>query len=78
MAAEANPPLVIIRRREVERRTGLGRSSIYARIRPSPTRPNDFDPTFPKPVAIGGRAVGWIAAEVDAWIAAQAAKRPQG
>lgn len=71
-------PLEIIRRRQVEARTGLSRSTIYARITPNPKRPSHYDPTFPKPVAIGSRSVGWIASEVDAWIAAQAAKRGEG
>ena len=71
-------PMEIIRRRQVEARTGLSRSTIYARINPTSSRPKEYDPTFPKPVAIGSRSVGWIASEVDAWIAAQAAKRGEG
>jgi predicted DNA-binding transcriptional regulator AlpA len=36
------------------------------------------DPTFPQPVQIGG-GVGWVEAEIDAWIAARPriAKREQ-
>jgi prophage regulatory protein len=33
-----------------------------------------FDPEFPKPISIGVRAVGWIEAEIDAWLAAQVEK----
>jgi len=65
----------IIRRRDVEARTGLSRSAIYARLRPNPKRPTDYDPTFPRPIQIGPRAVGWIASEVDAWIASRTAER---
>jgi prophage regulatory protein len=65
----------IIRRQQVEARTGLSRSAIYARLRRNPKRPHDYDPTFPRPVQIGPRAVGWIASEVDAWIEARTARR---
>lgn len=74
MVAKIKIALTIIRRKQVEARTGLSRSSIYARLRPNPRRPGDYDPTFPKPVSVGARAVGWIEAEIDAWIAAQIEK----
>ena len=45
--------LTIIRRKQVEARTGLSRSSIYARLRQNPKRPGDYDPTFPKPISVG-------------------------
>lgn len=63
--------VTILRRKQVEARTGLSRSTIYGKIRKSESRPAEFDPTFPKPVQIGARAVGWIEAEVDAWLDAQ-------
>lgn len=71
MAAQLQTALTILRRKQVEARTGLSRSAIYAKFRFNPKRPNEFDPSFPKPVPIGARAVGWIEAEVSAWIAAQ-------
>lgn len=63
----------ILRRKQVEVKTGLSRSSIYARMRSN--RPNEYDPTFPKPIQIGKKAVGWIETEIDEWLSAQAAKR---
>ncbi len=74
MAAQTKTPLTIISRKQVEARTRLSRSSIYARIRENPKRPGDYDPTFPKPIAVGIRAVGWIEAEIDAWLTAQVEK----
>lgn len=74
MAAKIQTALTILRRKQVEARTGLSCSSIYARLRHNPKRPGDFDPTFPKPVSIGAKAVGWIEAEIDAWLAAQVEK----
>ena len=44
---------------EVMARTGLSRSTIYVRLDQG---------RFPRPVSLGGRAVGWIEAEVDEWI----------
>ncbi len=49
----------ILRLRDVKARTGLSRSSIYAFIAAS---------TFPAPVKLSARSVGWIEREVDAWI----------
>ena len=59
---------VILRRREVERRTGKRHSSIYADI---------SEGTFPKPVPLGKRAVGWVESEIDAWITDRIAARDQ-
>ena len=41
----------------VTTRTGLSRSTIYARIE---------EGTIPKPISLGGRAVGWPDFEIDA------------
>ena len=46
----------------VKARTGLSRSTIYLRI---------SEDRFPKPVSLGGRAVGWIEAEVNDWLNAR-------
>jgi prophage regulatory protein len=48
----------ILRRPDVERATGLPRSTIYQRM---------AEGTFPKPVSLGGRSVGWIEAEIADW-----------
>jgi prophage regulatory protein len=59
----------IIRRREVELTVGLSRSAIYRRI---------AEGTFPKPVTIGGgRAVGWLAHEVQEFCARCVAQRDE-
>ena len=50
----------ILRRKQVELRTGLSRSTIYQYIK---------DGAFPKPVPLGPRAVGWLESEVSEWIA---------
>lgn len=50
---------VILRLPAVKARTGLSRSTIYLRI---------SEGRFPKPVSLGGRAVGWVEAEVNEWL----------
>ena len=62
MADKSREALSIERRKQVQARTGLGRSSIYDGVRAG---------TFPAPVRIGARSVGWLTHEVDAWISAQ-------
>jgi prophage regulatory protein len=52
---------VILRLRQVSARTGLARSTIYERIKSG---------EFPAQVSLGARAVGWLEADVEAWIAA--------
>ncbi len=59
-------PLVILRRREVEARTGLGCSTIYDGIKAG---------TFPAPIQLGPKAVGWLESEINAWLAARVAAR---
>lgn len=55
----------VLRLKHVQGRVGLGRSTIYDRMNPKSPR---YDGTFPKPIKLGITAIGWIEAEVDAWI----------
>lgn len=61
----------ILRRKQVEARTGLSRSTIYSKLKHNPKRPGDYDPTFPTPISVGAKAVGWIESELDVWLIAQ-------
>lgn len=56
----------ILRRPLLEDKTGLSGSVIYEKINPKSAY---YDPTFPKPIQLGKRAVGWLEDEVEAWIA---------
>lgn len=51
--------LTILRLSEVRSFTGLSRSTIYLRIK---------NGSFPSPVSLGGRAVGWLEHEIQAWL----------
>jgi prophage regulatory protein len=52
-------PDTILRLPAVKAATGLSRSTIYERIQKG---------TFPSPIPLGDKAVGWLASEVGAWI----------
>ncbi len=49
----------IFRRPDVERITGLSRSCLYSMM---------AEGTFPKPIKLGKRAVGWRQADIAAWL----------
>lgn len=53
---------MILRLPAVKARTGLSRSTIYVRV---------AEGRFPQPVSLGPRAIGWVEAEVDAWVSTQ-------
>ena len=60
----------ILRFPAVQERTGLGRSTIYRRIKAG---------SFPKQVKLGGeqeraRAVGWLNSEISDWLSLQVKK----
>lgn len=62
MAAQAQTAHTILRRKQVEARTGLARSTIYQHVRTG---------SFPAPINLGAKSVGWIEAEVNAWLDAR-------
>ena len=51
--------LRILRRKQVEARVGLSRSSIYGAVNAG---------TFPRPIQLGAQSVGWIEAEIEQWL----------
>lgn len=56
----------ILRRPEVQTRTGLSRSTIYAMMAQN---------MFPHPIRLGARAVGWPESEISAWLESRKAER---
>lgn len=58
-AAAAPVERRILRRAEVEAKTGLKRAHIYTLIKEN---------RFPKTIRLGVRAVGWDSVEIDQWI----------
>lgn len=60
-------PVTIIRMSELKLRLKLSKSTIHDRLDPNSPR---HDNNFPRPISLGGeRAVGWIEAEVDEYLA---------
>jgi prophage regulatory protein len=63
----------VLRLPGVKRITGLSRSTIYLRI---------AEGTFPKPISLGDRAVGWLEDDLQMWLqqridASRAKDRPR-
>lgn len=56
----------IFRLQDVITATGLSRSTLYKYI---------SEGTFPKPVSLGDRCVGWVDSEVHDWILARIQER---
>lgn len=69
MSRTIQPTLNVLRRRQVEARTGLPRSSLYVLIAAG---------RFPAPIHLTTKTVGWLEHEIDAWIAerTKASRRP--
>jgi prophage regulatory protein len=59
MTVAFQSPQVILRRTQVQARTGISRSGIYQKM---------ADGEFPKSISLGPRAVGWLESSIDAWI----------
>ena len=55
----SNMPHTILRLPAVQAAIGLSRSTIYLRI---------AEGTFPKPVSLGARAVGWLQSDIEEWL----------
>lgn len=62
MANKDSESISILRRKQVEKRTGLSRSTIYLYM---------DEGLFPKPISLGPRAVGWLENEIQEWLAAR-------
>lgn len=64
-STDGKKPLVLLKLKDVARRTGLSRSSIYNRL---DMKSPHYDPTFPRQVSIGNISVAWVEQEVEEWI----------
>ena len=62
MPYQFKPGSKILRRHAVKETTGLSDSSLDRAVR---------DGSFPKPVQLGARAVGWLSDEIEAWLVAR-------
>ena len=60
--------ITILRQKQLRAVVGLAPSTVWDRINPNSPR---YDPTFPKPVRLGTRSVGWLSSEIQDWLAAR-------
>lgn len=58
--------LEILRRQQVQERTGLARATLYQLIQQG---------QFPRPVSLSARTVGWLSHEVEAWLRERVSQR---
>jgi prophage regulatory protein len=66
MTNQNEAPLRLLKLPEVLRRTGLSRSAVYEKIKRQELK---------RPVPLGGRAVGFVESEVEAWVTQRIAAR---
>jgi prophage regulatory protein len=59
----------ILRLPAVKARTGLSRSTIYLRV---------SEGSFPRPLSLGARSVGWLESDVEGWITEKIARSRKG
>jgi prophage regulatory protein len=59
MPTVSESPTRFLRLPQVKQRTGLSRSSVYAKVSLR---------KFPAPINLGTRAVAWIESEIEEWI----------
>lgn len=61
--------IVMLKRKQVETVTGLSRSSIYSKMETG---------TFPTPIKLSERSVGWLESEVQEWLQNRVVETRQG
>ncbi|MBI9092599.1 MAG: AlpA family transcriptional regulator [Desulfobacterium sp.] len=58
----------ILRCKEVENKVGLRHTKLYMMMN---------EGTFPKPIRLGPRSVGWVESEIDEWLLEKIKERDQ-
>jgi prophage regulatory protein len=66
--------LAILRLKQLEKKIGLKRSSIYEKMN---VKSHRYDATFPVMVSLGERSVGWYEHEVENWLESLQKKQVQ-
>lgn len=59
---KTTPPLMLLRRKQVEEATGLSKATIYRLI---------VQHQFPEPIKLSERAVAWRLNEINDWISSR-------
>lgn len=61
-------PIVLMSLKDLIKKIALSRSTIYRKLKDGS---QFYDPTFPKPIRIGGTSSRWVLSEVEEWLEAQ-------
>ena len=65
MFNEKSETVVMLRLRDVLKRTGLSRSTIYNKLNVASCH---YDAKFPKQIRVGKTSVRWIESEINSWM----------
>lgn len=65
---QPSPEIRILRIKEVAKKLSMGQSTIYDWINKKSPR---YDKTFPKPIKLSSKSIGWLSTEIDAWLLAK-------
>ncbi|UTA81526.1 AlpA family phage regulatory protein [Halomonas sp. XH26] len=59
------PPITVLRMKQLVKKIGISRSSVYEKMNPKSPR---YDKTFPRPFKLGKSAVGWFESDINQWL----------
>lgn len=65
MFNEKPEALIMLRLRDVLKRTGLSRSTVYNKLDESSRH---YDAKFPRQIRVGRGSVRWIEGEINSWV----------
>jgi len=65
-------PIKVLSTKEVLTITSLSRSSHFEKLN---KRSKSYDPTYPRPISLGARSVGYVEQEVIDWVKARMEER---
>ncbi|UYZ85526.1 AlpA family phage regulatory protein [Entomomonas sp. E2T0] len=61
----------MLRIKEVINKLGIGKSTIYDWLDVKSPR---YDASFPKPIKLNAKSIGWLSTEIDHWLLAKVAQ----
>lgn len=62
---QATHELHVLRIQQVAEKLSIGKSTIYDWLNEQSPR---YDHTFPKPIKLSAKSIGWLSSEIDAWL----------
>lgn len=62
---QATHELRVLRIQQVAEKLSIGKSTIYDWLNEKSPR---YDHTFPKPIKLSAKSIGWLSSEIEAWL----------